>query len=119
MKTVSVLLCAMLALAGCATKLEERSHGSWLDQMGKPKPDAGQLTAAERVQMGQELSALQQEAEATRAKLAAETSRLKRIEYLRELRDLGDEARPIQQALREGKQLPPKPVFVEHFQAGG
>jgi hypothetical protein len=97
-KRILLVLLASTALAGCA-RLADRSYGSWLDSFGiapRTVPEADPQAQAK-------LQQLDAQAEAIRVKLASETDRVKRIGYLRDLRDIGDEQRAIARDLRYGR----------------
>jgi len=98
MKSLLLLLSAM-TMAGCAG-LSERSYGSWLDAMGRPsaRVDMAPVTAKELSAQVQQLRA---EAETIRSSMAHEGDRVRRIDYLRQLQAIGDQLRPLEQALRQ------------------
>ena len=109
MKTLLALLCA-LALAGCAG-LNDRSYGSWLENVGKPPAKIVPLTPERTASLQSEAAQLRAESDALRSRLAVERDRVRRVEYIRELRDLGDRLHPIEQALRNGGFEPmPAPI---------
>ena len=94
---IALVLLASVAVAGCA-RFQERSYGSWLDTYGVPPRTAAALDAQSRAQLQQ----LDAQAEALRVKLASEPDRVKRIAYLKELRDIGDEQSRLDRARRFG-----------------
>ena len=99
MKFPFAILCALM-LAGCAG-VNDRSYGSWLDAMGRP-PARGEISAEAAKDLAAQVERLRAEAEAIRISMAHEADRVKRIEYLRRLEAIGDQLRPLEQALRQG-----------------
>ena len=117
MKTAFTVFCAALALTGCA-RFNSFSYGSWLDEVGRPKPTNVRLTPEQFATYRAEADRLGAEAEAIRVKLASETNRVRRIEYLQELRDIGDRQAPVQEILHFGL-VPPALPTPEPGNAGG
>jgi hypothetical protein len=118
MKTLS-LLAAMLALAGCSS-LEHRSYGSWLDHIGEHKPAAYPYSPEETQALRTEAAQLQARADDLRLKLASEKDRVRRMDDMYQLEDIGRDLRPIEGKLREGgtdKRRWPSPP--DYTQAGG
>lgn len=99
MRTLSPILCALL-VAGCAG-FDDRSHGSWLDAMGRTAA-RGDLSAEAAKDLAAQVGRLRAEAEVIRISMAHEGDRVKRIAYLRQLEAIGDRLRPLEQALRQG-----------------
>lgn len=62
--------------------------------------------------MREEIARLQGEAEALRMKLAAEPDRIRRMEYLKQLRANHDQVQPLRNTLRYGSEHGPKVPFL-------
>jgi hypothetical protein len=117
MKTVLALSCAALMLAGCA-RFNERAYGSWLDSVGMPAPASARLSPEETKAFQLEADRLHAEAETVRVKMGSEKDRVRRIAYLKALRDIDDRLVPVERALRSG----PTPLTLptpEPASAGG
>jgi hypothetical protein len=112
-KRILLVLLATTALSGCARLASNLSYGSWLDTYGVPP----RSVPAADPQAQARLQALDAQAEALRVKLATEPDRVKRIAYLRELRDIGDQQRPLARDLRFGR-VPMTPP-TQSPEAGG
>jgi hypothetical protein len=106
-KSLVPILCA-LTLAGCAG-VNDRSYGSWLGAMGRPVA-RGDISADGAKELAAQVQSLQKQAETIRVRMAHESDRVKRVEYLRELQAIGDQLRPLQQALLQGGFAPPTPL---------
>ena len=105
---VLILIAASAALSGCA-RLDQRFWGSWLDTYGMPPPASRQQVAEpEATQLRQQIAELRAEAEVIRVKMAEEPDRVKRYAYLKQLRDIGDKQRPLDERLHLG----PKPSML-------
>jgi ABC-type uncharacterized transport system auxiliary subunit len=108
---ILIALAACATLAGCA-RFEERSHGSWLDTYGMPPPATRQMVAEpQATQLRTQIAQIEAQAEAIRVKLALEKDRIKRYAYLRQLRDLDDQQRPLDELLHLGPQRPFVPLL--------
>jgi hypothetical protein len=103
MKRTLTSVAACVALAGCA-QLEQSSYGSWLDRVGQPAPASVRPAGAEAQAMRAQAAQLHAQADTIRTKLALEPDRVRRVEYMRELRDIGDRLNPLERALRYGSQ---------------
>lgn len=118
MKFLALLLAAA-ALAGCSS-LKQQSHGSWLDRVGRPRPAAHAPAAGQAQAVREQQASLQARADALRVKLAAEPDRVQRIAYFRQLMNLGDELRGLEEAARAGRTERRRlPTPAEYPQAGG
>ncbi len=84
---------AALLLSGCA------SHGSWLDDIGKPPIPRVAISDEQAVQLAQEAAQLRGQAEALRVRLARESDRRQRFRYYEELRGIGDRLTPVERQL--------------------
>jgi len=106
MKLIASVAAALLA--GCA------SYGSWLDEVGKPPRPPVAIGDEQALQLTQEAAQLRSQAEAVRARLAAESDRIQRIRFYEQLRDIGDRLSPVERQLRDaGRPLraaPPRPA---------
>jgi hypothetical protein len=105
MKRTLTSVAACIALAGCA-QLEQTSYGSWLDRIGQPVPAGARPTGPQAEAMRAQAAQLHAQADTIRTKLAVEPDRVRRVEYMRELREIGDRLNPLEQALRYGPQAP-------------
>ncbi|AMO23823.1 hypothetical protein GCM10027034_35490 [Ramlibacter solisilvae] len=94
-----MLMLSVLMLAGCAG-LDDRSHGSWLDSVGRP-PARADIGADAAKELGAQIQQLRAQAEAIRISMAHEGDRVRRVDYLKQLEALGDQLRPLEQALRQ------------------
>jgi len=101
MKRLLLVLCACAALAGCSAN---RSYGSWLDTYGLPPRGGAAVDPAQAAALRAEIARLEAEGEAVRVKLAGEPDRVRRIAYLRELREIHDRVQPLREALLFGPQ---------------
>ena len=97
MKSIALAF-ATLALAGCAA-LDNASYGSWLDRVGQRQ--AVPLSPEETRELQARAGELRARGDAIRLQLAAEPDRVRRIAHLRELVVVGDQLRPVEQALRD------------------
>ena len=103
---ILVFLAATAALAGCA-RFDQRFHGSWLDSYGVPPPGSRQQVAEpEASQLRAQSADLDAQAEAIRVKLADEKDRVKRYDYLAQLKKIGDKRRPLDALLHLGPAAP-------------
>jgi hypothetical protein len=109
MKRILTSVATCVVLAGCA-QLEQTSYGSWLDRIGQPAQATVRPTPPEADAMRARAAQLHAQADTIRTKLALEPDRVRRVEYMRELRDIGDRLNPLEQALRYGPQ-PPGGIF--------
>src|SRR3954468_18827996 len=118
MKSISIAF-AVLALAGCSS-VQNMSYGSWLEHVGERHAARYPFTPEEAQVLQGKQSQLQASAAGVRVQLAAEKDRTKRIAYLHQLEDIGDDLRPIQRQLRQGgtdsRRYPQPPDYT---QAGG
>ena len=103
MKTLATLFAA-LALAGCTTaqSWDQFSYGSWLDHVGERKAARHPFAPGQEQAVREQADALRARADTVRDSMAREKDRVRRIAYLRELRDIGDQLRPLETQLREG-----------------
>ena len=113
------LLAVVLALAGCSS-IEHMSYGSWLEHVGERKPAAYPFTAEEAQALRARSDQLHARADELRLKLASEKDRVRRIDYMAQLDDIGRDVRPIDRELRQGgtdrRRYPAPPDYT---QAGG
>jgi hypothetical protein len=118
MKHLSLLAVA-LALAGCSS-LENRSYGSWLDHLGERKPATYPYTPEETEALKAQAGQLHARADDLRLKLASEKDRVRRVDYMYELDDVGRDLRPIEQKLRQGGTEGRRyPAPADYTQGGG
>ena len=99
MKRILLVLCASAALAGCSAN---RSYGSWLDTFGVPPRSGYAVDAAEAAALNARIAQLEAQGETVRVKLASEPDRVRRIEYLKELRAIYDQVQPLRHRLLFG-----------------
>lgn len=96
---------AVALLAGCSSygswSPGSRSHGSWLDQVGRPANPPLVMSDEQAGYLLQQATQLRSESDAVRARLAGERDRLQRIRHYDELRALGDRLAPIERSLRD------------------
>ena len=118
MKSIPLVLAA-LALAGCSS-IQHMSYGSWLEHVGERHAARYPFTLEEAQGLRAKSEQLQASAAGVRVQLAGEKDRVKRIAYLQQLEDIGDDLRPIQKQLRAGgtdsRRYPAPPDYT---QAGG
>ena len=91
--------------------MDNRSHGSWLEQVGKPSQAGISLSDQQIVDLKMQATRLRDQAELMRVQMASEKDRIRRINQLRDLESVGDQLRPIERALRDrGYGLPAQPA---------
>lgn len=78
-----------------------RTHGSWLDQVGRRPHPPTPMSDAQALALSGRAARLQAQAEAIRVELARETERTVRVEHYRTLRRIGDELRPVERQLED------------------
>ena len=105
MKLATCLAAATL-LAGCSSfspwsSMASRSHGSWLDAVGRPANPPLVMTDEHAGYLLQQAAQLRSESDAMRARLAGEPDRLQRLRHYQTLRELGDQLAPIERDLRD------------------
>lgn len=118
MKSIPILCLAAVALAGCAGP-DYWDHGDWLDHVSVRPEHPVAHSAAERQALMVQSDQLRAQAEAVRVKLAAEKSREQRIAQLKQLRDIGDNLRPVENALQGGPMPYRGLPTAQPIQAGG
>lgn len=103
MKLATCLAAALLA--GCSSfgswSPAKWSHGSWLDEVGKPAHPPLIMSDEQAGYLQRQASQLRIESDALRLRLAGEHDRLQRFRYYEELRALGDRLAPIERTLRD------------------
>ncbi len=103
MRKIFPVLAAIL-LAGCASQpfveIANRSHGSWLDDVGKRPNPPLEMSNEEAVVLSAETLRLRGQADSIRTRLAAEADRRQRFRYYEQLRRIGDDLRPLEAQLR-------------------
>ena len=113
------LLAIVVALGGCSS-LEHMSYGSWLEHVGERKPAAYPFTAEEAQALRARSEQLHARADDLRLKLAGEKDRVRRIDYMAQLDDIGRDVWPIDRQLREGGTKSRRyPAPADYTQAGG
>ncbi|HUR88519.1 MAG TPA: hypothetical protein VMZ74_05470 [Ramlibacter sp.] len=107
-RSILIVLAATAALAGCA-RLNERAYGTWLDTYGMPPVGSRQAVPEPQAsELRAQIAQLQAQAETVRVKMSAEKDRVRRFAYLKQLRDIGDQQRPLDELLHFG----PKPSLL-------
>jgi len=103
MKLATCLAAALLA--GCSSygswAPASWSHGSWLDEVGKPANPAVVMSDEQAGYLLRQAAQLRSESDAVRARLAGERDRLQRLRHYEDLRVLGDRLAPIERSLRD------------------
>lgn len=107
MKPALALCSVTFVLGGCAGGIEYWSHGDWLDRVSRRPVVVEQHTPEEQRELQTEAARLRTEGEAVRQQVATEKSRVRRMAQLSRLKEIGDELRPVEDALQGGP-LPPK-----------
>ncbi len=105
-----VICLAAAFLAGCSSygfrPLDSRSHGSWLDEVGRPANPPLVMSDEQAGHLLRQVAQLRSESDAVRARLAGERDRLQRVRQYDELRVLGDRLAPIERILRDAGRVP-------------
>jgi hypothetical protein len=100
---------ATIFLAGCASHafdgIANRSHGSWLDHVGKRPNPPLEMSNDEAAVLSAETLRLRGQADTIRVRLAAEADRRQRFRYYEQLRRIGDDLRPLEAQLRDAGRL--------------
>ena len=107
MKPAIALCLAALALSGCAGGIEQWGHGDWLDRVSTRPQNPVAHTPEEQQALRAEADRLKADGEALRQQMAGEKSRVRRFVSLERLKEIGDELRPVENALQGGP-MPPK-----------
>jgi hypothetical protein len=101
MKPILTFCFATALLCGCAGP-DYWDHGEWLDHVSVRPEHPVQHSAQEQQALKTEADQLRTQAEAIRVTLAAEKSREQRIAQRKQLKDIGDNLRPVENALEGG-----------------
>jgi hypothetical protein len=101
MKSILTFCFGGLLLAGCANP-DYWDHGEWLDHVSVRPEHPVQHSDQEQQALQSEADQLRAQAEAIRVKLASEKSRDERIAQMKQLKDIGDNLRPVENALQGG-----------------
>jgi hypothetical protein len=101
MKSLWPLCLAATALCGCST-LAYWDHGEWLDRVSVRPANPVQHTPEEMQTLNADAARLRAQGEEIRQKLAVEKSRDRRIDYLRQLKNVDDDLRAVEYALQGG-----------------
>jgi hypothetical protein len=118
MKSTLTFCFAGLLLAGCAGP-DYWEHGEWLDHVSVRPEHPVQHSAEEQQALQTEADQLRSQAEAIRVKLAAEKRRDVRISQMKQLKDIGDNLRPVERALQGGPMPYPGLPTAQPGDAGG